>query len=100
VPAEYPERALYVAAGRVIVDGHTLGRGQMAVLAPGATPAVQAREAATLLLLGGEPVGPRHIWWNFVASNKARIEQAKADWQSGRIPLPPHDCDEFIPLPP
>jgi len=48
---------------------------------------------------GGEPVGPRHIWWNFVSSRKKRIEQAKADWQAGRIALPPHDNQEWIPLP-
>jgi len=51
------------------------------------------------MLLGGEPVGPRHIWWNFVASRRERIEQAKADWTSGRIPLPAADAQEWIPLP-
>jgi hypothetical protein len=51
------------------------------------------------MLLGGEPLGPRHIWWNFVSSRKERIEQAKADWRAGRIELPPHDRAEFIPLP-
>ncbi len=45
------------------------------------------------------PIGERHIWWNFVSSRKDRIEQAKADWQAGRIALPPNDRDEFIPLP-
>jgi hypothetical protein len=50
------------------------------------------------MLLGGEPLGPRHIWWNFVSSRQDRIEQAKADWQSGRIHLPLHDDQEFIPL--
>ena len=30
--------------------------------------------------VGGEPLdGPRHLWWNFVHSDKERIEQAKAD---------------------
>jgi hypothetical protein len=51
------------------------------------------------MLLGGEPLGPRHIWWNFVSSRKDRIEQAKADWQAGRIRLPFDDDQEFIPLP-
>ena len=52
-----------------------------------------------LMLLGGEPLGERHIWWNFVSSRKERIEQAKADWKAGRIRLPPNDDREFIPLP-
>ncbi|HQR70859.1 MAG TPA: pirin-like C-terminal cupin domain-containing protein [Burkholderiaceae bacterium] len=50
-------------------------------------------------MLGGEPVGPRHVWWNFVSSRKERIEQAKADWTTGRIALPPADAAEWIPLP-
>ncbi len=58
-----------------------------------------ANEPATLMLLGGEPLGERFIWWNFVSSRKERIEQAKADWKAGRIALPPTDNTEFVPLP-
>ncbi|MDR3507006.1 MAG: pirin family protein [Caulobacteraceae bacterium] len=99
LPADYPERAAYVAKGSVEVDGHTYGTGQMLVFAPGQTVRFTAPEPATIMLLGGEPIGPRHIWWNFVSTTQERIEQAKADWTAGRIPLPPHDHDETIPLP-
>ncbi|WP_040637846.1 pirin family protein [Microvirga lotononidis] len=51
------------------------------------------------MLLGGEPLGPRHIWWNFLSLRQDRIKQAKADWQNGRIHLPLNDDQEFIPLP-
>jgi redox-sensitive bicupin YhaK (pirin superfamily) len=51
------------------------------------------------MMFGGEKLGERHIWWNFVSSRKERIEQAKADWKAGRIKLPPNDNKEFIPLP-
>jgi hypothetical protein len=51
------------------------------------------------MLLGGEPLGERFIWWNFVSSRRERIEQAKADWQTGRIALPPNDNAQFVPLP-
>ena len=71
----------------------------MLVFGRGETPLIRALEPATLMLLGGEPLGPRHIWWNFVSSRKDRIEEAKADWASGRIKLPPNDSGEFIPLP-
>jgi redox-sensitive bicupin YhaK (pirin superfamily) len=98
-PAEYPERAAYVAKGRVEVDGHDYVAGQMMVFAPGETVAFQAAEASTVMLLGGEPLGERHLWWNFVSTTQARIDQAKADWKAGRFDLPPHDRDEFIPLP-
>jgi redox-sensitive bicupin YhaK (pirin superfamily) len=51
------------------------------------------------MLLGGAPLeGPRHIWWNFVASDKALIEQAKADWRDGHFP-PVAGDDDYIPLP-
>ena len=47
---------------------------------------------------GGEPLGPRFIWWNFVSSSKQRIEQAKVDWREGRMGAVPGET-EFIPLP-
>ena len=50
------------------------------------------------MLLGGAPLGPRHMWWNFVSSSKGRIEQAKQDWKAGRFGAVPGDA-EFIPLP-
>lgn len=99
LPSEHPERAAYVVKGCVEVAGHAYRPGEMLVLAPGASPLITALEASTLMLLGGEPLGPRHIWWNFVSSRKERIEQAKADWQAGRITLPPDDEQEFVPLP-
>ncbi len=99
VPAEYSERAAYVAKGSVEIEGQTLHTGQMAVFAPGDTIAVTALEPSTVMLLGGEPVGERFIEWNFVSSSKDRLEQAKADWKAGRMKLPDLDHDEFIPLP-
>jgi hypothetical protein len=69
------------------------------VFTKNSTPVLKAGEACTLLLLGGEPLGERFIWWNFVSSRKERIEQAKADWKAGRILLPPNDNHEFVPLP-
>jgi redox-sensitive bicupin YhaK (pirin superfamily) len=100
VPAEYSERAAYVAQGQVEVDGRTFGEGRMLVFAPGETVKVTAVGGpAIVMLLGGEPVGERFIEWNFVASSKDRLEQAKADWRAGRMKLPDADNAEFIPLP-
>jgi len=99
LPADYSERAAYVAQGIVEIDGQTLQEGQMAVFAAGQPVVVKAITAATVMMLGGEPVGPRLIEWNFVASSKERLEQAKADWRAGRMKLPDADDKEFIPLP-
>ncbi|MET0294827.1 MAG: pirin family protein [Phenylobacterium sp.] len=100
LPAEYPERAAYVAQGQVEVDGRTFGEGRMLVFAPGETVTITAVGGpAIVMLLGGEPLGERFIEWNFVASSKDRLEQAKADWRAGRMKLPDADNGEFIPLP-
>ena len=71
----------------------------MLVFSKGVDPAIRTKEITTLMLLGGEPLGERFIWWNFVSSRKERIEQAKEDWKQGRILLPPNDNKDFIPLP-
>ena len=70
----------------------------MAVFEPGTAPALRAERESRVMLLGGEPVGPRHIWWNFVSSSEARIERAKRDWVEMRMGSVPGD-DEYIPLP-
>lgn len=99
LPKEHTERGVYIAKGSVEVGGHFYTAGQMLVFTKGSDPSIIAREPATLMLLGGEPLGERFIWWNFVSSRRERIEQAKNDWKEGRIILPPTDNHEFIPLP-
>jgi len=99
LPQEHAERAVYVAKGSIEVSGKTYTSGQMLVFNSGIDPVIVSKEKSTIMLLGGEPLGERFIWWNFVSSRKERIEQAKADWKEGRIILPPTDNHEFIPLP-
>ena len=99
LPKEHAERGVYIAKGSLEVSGRTYNAGQMLVFARQEEPTLLAKEATTLMLLGGEPLGERFIWWNFVSSRRERIEQAKADWKAGRIELPPNDNQEFIPLP-
>ncbi len=88
-----------MAAGEVEIDGKRLGPGQMAVFAPRSPAVLRAVQPSIVMCLGGEPVGPRYLDWNFVSSSKERLEQAKADWRAGRMKLPDLDHDEFIPLP-
>lgn len=95
----YTERALFVAKGVIEVDGRPFHEGQMIVLSAQAEPTVTALQPSSVMVLGGEPLGERLIWWNFVSSSKDRMEQAKADWQAGRMKLPVDDDQEFIPLP-
>jgi redox-sensitive bicupin YhaK (pirin superfamily) len=99
LPQEHSERGIYIVKGSVEISGSVYHAGQMVVFTPGADPLMAAKENTTLMMLGGEPLGERFIWWNFVSSRKERIEQAKEDWKQGRIILPPNDNHEFIPLP-
>lgn len=99
LPTGHSERAVYIAHGSISVNGKIYTKGKLLVFVKSMDPVIVAEEKATLMLLGGEPLGERYIWWNFVSSRKERIEQAKEDWKQGRISLPPNDQDVFIPLP-
>jgi redox-sensitive bicupin YhaK (pirin superfamily) len=99
LPKEHSERGIYIVKGSIEVGATRYSDGQMLVFTKGVDPIILAKEKTTLMLLGGEPVGDRFIWWNFVSSRRERIEQAKADWKEGRILLPPTDNLEFVPLP-
>jgi len=88
-----------VVKGSVEVEEKSYAVGQMLVFNKSVDPTIIANEPTTLMFLGGEPLGERFIWWNFVSSRRERIDQAKSDWKEGRIILPPSDNHEFVPLP-
>jgi redox-sensitive bicupin YhaK (pirin superfamily) len=98
LPDEGDERAFYVVTGSVAIGGEVYGEGTLAVLRAGATAPLAAKDATRVIVVGGAPLGPRHIWWNFVSSSEARIARAKADWAEMRMGSIAGD-DEFIPLP-
>jgi len=98
IPADWDELAAYVVAGGARIDGHDYTEGTMAVGAPGLGLEIAALRDAHVMVIGGAPLGERHIWWNFVSSRAERIEQAKDDWREGRFESVPGD-PEFIPLP-
>lgn len=106
LPDDHEDRGLYVTEGAVEIAGDRFEAGRMVVFRPGDPITVQAgAQGARVMALGGATLGgPRHIWWNFVASSRERIEAAKADWRAGRwgqglFDLPPGDDAEFVPLP-
>ncbi len=97
IASDLPELAVIALDGDVRINGQVVTSGQLAVLALGA--AAKLSGSGTAVVLGGEPVGNRTIWWNFVHSDPDRIEQAKADWASQQFPTVPADHDPFVPLP-
>ncbi|MEO6299626.1 MAG: pirin family protein [Paracoccaceae bacterium] len=106
LPDDHEDRGVYILSGEVSVGGQTYPEGQMLVFRPGDRLGVKAGpQGARVMLLGGATMdGPRHIWWNFVASSQERIDAAKeawraGDWKHGRFSLPKGDDAEFIPAP-
>ncbi len=98
LPDNCPESAVYVVSGAVGIDGCTFGDGLMTVARAERAVRLRAVSDSHVMVIGGEPLGERHLWWNFVSSSKQRIEAAKEDWREGRFGSIPGET-EFIPLP-
>jgi hypothetical protein len=95
---EWGERGVYPISGEGRIGADAVTPGALAVVGQG--PATLTAETALhAMILGGAPLPEaRHIEWNFVSHDAARIAQAKADWAAGRFPKVPGET-EFIPLP-
>lgn len=98
LPQTPKELAAYIVTGEIEIDGQNYSEGAMAVACPGRLVHIKALEESRIMVLGGDPIGQRHIWWNFVSSSKEKIETAKSDWKERRFDEVPGDTD-FIPLP-
>jgi redox-sensitive bicupin YhaK (pirin superfamily) len=106
LPDNVEDRGVYILSGGITCSGQDWDAGAMLIFRPGDGISVQAgAQGARLILLGGATLGgPRYLWWNFVASSRARIDAAReawraGDWAHGRFTLPPSDDAEFIPAP-
>jgi len=94
------ERAVMLVGGEASLDSQPLELYKLYVLAPGDAMTLRSERGGRAMLLGGEAFATRrHVWWNFVSSDRERIEQAKQDWREGRFAKVPGDEVEFIPLP-
>jgi hypothetical protein len=98
LPDGVEERAVYLVSGRLRARDTLVPAHCLAVFE--AMPGIEltAVEDTHLVVIGGEPLGKRTVWWNLVATRKDLIERAKADWKNGRFPKIPGETD-FIPLP-
>ncbi len=97
IASKLPELGVIALTGDLRVNDETIASGQLAVIRSDASATLSG--SGTAIVLGGEPVGKRTIWWNFVHSDSDRIEQAKADWASQRVWQVPHDHEPYVPLP-
>ena len=92
------ERAIYVVEGQVELDGVPVPAHTLAVLQPQEEPMLSASGRSRVVLLGGDSLGPRFLWWNFVSSRRDRLARAADDWAAQAMGQVPGET-EFIPLP-
>ena len=98
IEADADERAVLATEGAVTIDGDQLSLFTLYILEPGSEAVIGGTGRA--MLLGGEAFKTRrHVWWNFVSSDRERIRQASEDWTARRFPLVPGDEEEWIPIP-
>ena len=99
LPPEHDERGVYLVQGEISVSGLPLPEKNLAYLPAGEKVEIRAKRQSRMMLLGGQTMdGPRHIWWNFVASSKEKLDAAKQRWREQRFAAVPGET-EFIPLP-
>ncbi|MFZ6657060.1 pirin family protein [Undibacterium sp. TJN19] len=100
MPDDYQERAIYLVSGSLKIGDEVIAARTMPVFLPDVSVTIETSSDAHLVLLGGDTLPEeRFIFWNFVSTSQARIEQAKADWKAGRFGIVIGDEQEFIPLP-
>ncbi len=97
---EAQELGIYVVEGAIEIGGESIEAGQLAVLDGAVGERMTAASDCRVVFCGGDALdGERIIWWNFVSSDRERLERAKDDWRNGRFDKVPGE-DDFIPLPP
>ncbi len=90
IPTEHAEQALYVLEGDVLLDDQAIEPHCLVLLPSAKEVTLFAESDCHLVLIGGAALdGPRRMNWNFVASNPALIDQARARWAAGDWPTVP-----------
>jgi redox-sensitive bicupin YhaK (pirin superfamily) len=96
IPTEHEERALYVLDGDSQLEGEPIPVQALVVLPSGEEFTLFAETDCHAMLIGGAPLdGPRRMNWNFVASDPALIDAARARWAAGDWPTVPGETDRI-----
>jgi hypothetical protein len=80
LPMMAEQQAVYAIQGELSVGGAEVPGRTLALVAEDAL-LVTGAEAVRLVVVGGQPLGRRFMWWNFVSSSKDRIEAASTAWE-------------------
>ncbi|WP_125150628.1 pirin family protein [Bergeyella zoohelcum] len=99
----YGETAMYVLEGTVNIEGNDYGSKQLLVAKNSKLCEFEMSENSVVYIFGGEPFPEeRFMFWNFVSSDKEKIEKAKQNWKEQNhkaFPKVIDDEDDFVPLP-
>lgn len=98
IPPLAPELALYAVDQDFQIGDRIIAAQTLVTLEAGVAVTIRSENTARIVLIGGEPVGPRFMWWNFVSSSRERIQQAAEDWTAQRMGSIAGES-EWIPLP-
>lgn len=95
----YGESGLYILEGGVTTNGQTFGTKQILITKDAHLCSFTLEANSKIYIFGGEPFEEeRFIYWNFVSSERAKIDQAKEDWAAQKFDPVPGE-NEFVPLP-
>lgn len=92
------ERGLYLFDGTARIGNEVVLAGELVVLGDGVSEIVSEQGASGVVFGGAMLDAPRFMEWNFVASQRERLQQAREDWAAGRFAMVPGEAD-FIPQP-
>jgi len=96
----FGESGLYILEGGVTSEGNTFGPKNLLVAKDSKLCEFTLEPNSTVYIFGGEPFPEeRFIYWNFVASSRELIEEAKEKWLKQEFAPVPGET-EFVPLPP
>ena len=96
----FGESALYILEGSIIEGEHIYEPKQILIAKDTSLCEFEMAENSTIYIFGGEAFPEeRIIYWNFVATNKELIEQAKKNWREQNFPKIEGET-AYVPLPP
>ncbi|MDJ0780883.1 MAG: pirin family protein [Desulfosarcinaceae bacterium] len=98
VPEDVEELAVYAIDSELNVDNEILAPRRLALLTEG-THHIYAESSTRAVFIGGQSLGKRYMWWNFVSSRKDRIGKAIDDWKQGHFGAVYDDDGTPAPLP-
>lgn len=89
LPNDVVERGVYVVSGGVRLGRTEIAAHTLAAFEAGMAIELVATEECRLVVIGGQPLGKRIVWWNLAATRRELIEAAKVAWKEGRFaPIP------------